>query len=64
LNKARLLEIDRLRIFNYGDIVVSGAGNPKAPIPGIDNPLAFRKAFFEIQEQIESEKHSDPVHAA
>ena len=27
------------RIFNYGSIVVSGAGNPQAPIPGISNPL-------------------------
>lgn len=28
------------RIFNFGSIVVSGAGNPQAPIPGISNPLA------------------------
>jgi uncharacterized membrane protein YdbT with pleckstrin-like domain len=38
------------RIFNYGSIVVSGAGNPQAPIPGISSPLQFRRAFVETQE--------------
>lgn len=38
------------RIFNFGYIVVSGAGNPQAPIPGISSPLQFRRAFFDTQE--------------
>ncbi|MBC7708934.1 MAG: PH domain-containing protein [Rhizobacter sp.] len=38
------------RIFNYGSIVVSGAGNPQAPIPGISSPLQFRRSFVETQE--------------
>ena len=38
------------RILNYGSIVVSGAGNPQAPIPGISSPLQFRRAFVDIQE--------------
>ncbi|MBU2537860.1 MAG: PH domain-containing protein [Proteobacteria bacterium] len=38
------------RIFNYGSIVVSGAGNPQAPVPGISNPLQFRRAFIDTQE--------------
>lgn len=38
------------RVFNFGSILIAGAGNPKAPIPGISNPLEFRKQFFEIQE--------------
>ena len=38
------------RIFNYGSIVVSGAGNPQAPIPGISSPLQFRRVFVETQE--------------
>jgi uncharacterized membrane protein YdbT with pleckstrin-like domain len=33
------------RVFNYGSIIVSGAGNPQAPIPGISDPLRFRKEF-------------------
>jgi len=38
------------RIFNYGSIIVSGAGNPQAPVPAISNPLGFRRAFVETQE--------------
>lgn len=38
------------RIFNFGNIVVSGAGNPQAPIPGISDPLRFRRAFIVAQE--------------
>lgn len=38
------------RIFDFGSIVISGAGNPQAPIPGISSPLQFRKAFIEAQE--------------
>ena len=38
------------RIFNFGSIVVSGTGNPQAPIPGISSPLQFRRAFVDTQE--------------
>ena len=38
------------RILNYGSIVVSGAGNTQAPIPGISSPLQFRRAFVDTQE--------------
>ena len=43
------------RILNYGSIVASGAGNPQAPVPGIGNPIEFRKKFMEIQERAEKE---------
>jgi len=49
------------RIFNYGTVVVSGAGDPKAPIPGISNPLKFRKNFFEVQENGSVSKEIDAV---
>lgn len=39
------------RIFNYGTLVISGAGNPQAPIPGISNPMTFRRSFMEYQDQ-------------
>jgi uncharacterized membrane protein YdbT with pleckstrin-like domain len=39
------------RIFNYGSVIVAGAGNPHAPINGISDPLGFRKACLEIQEK-------------
>lgn len=38
------------RIFNFGSIYISGAGNPLAPIPGISKPLEFRREFIEAQE--------------
>lgn len=44
------------RIFNYGSLVVSGAGNPQAPIPGVSDPLAFRRAFMETQDAQKSQK--------
>ena len=38
------------RIFNFGTLVISGAGNPQAPIPGISEPMTFRRAFMEAQD--------------
>lgn len=40
------------RVFDFGSLVVSGAGNPQAPIPGICRPLDFRKNFTEAQEVV------------
>lgn len=42
------------RLLNYGSIIVSGAGNPQAPIRGISSPLQFRKKCMEIQERVEN----------
>lgn len=42
------------RMLNYGSIVLAGAGNPQAPIPSVDNPLAFRKAFLSISDEMTS----------
>lgn len=39
------------RILNYGSIIISGAGNPQAPIKSIDKPLKFRKLVLEIQDE-------------
>ena len=39
------------RLFNYGRLVISGAGAPQAPIPGISDPMATRRAFMEFQDQ-------------
>jgi uncharacterized membrane protein YdbT with pleckstrin-like domain len=38
------------RIFNYGSIIVSGAGGPQAPIPNISMPLVFRGKLNELTE--------------
>jgi len=45
------------RLLNFGSLVISGAGNPQAPIIGIADPLEFRKKFYEICEQV-SEKRT------
>lgn len=53
LNRVESIQVDQSiigRIFNFGSILVSGAGNPKTPIPGISQPLKFRRHLFEIQE--------------
>ncbi|MCG2586482.1 PH domain-containing protein [Massilia sp. TS11] len=53
INKIESLQVDQSllgRIFNFGSLVLSGAGNPQAPIPGIANPLEFRRKFMEAQE--------------
>tara|TARA_B100000768_G_C11024176_1_gene267363 strand:- start:94 stop:522 length:429 start_codon:yes stop_codon:yes gene_type:complete len=42
------------RIFGYGSIVASGAGNPQAPVAGITQPIEFRKKFMEIQESVQN----------
>ena len=40
------------RIFNFGTIVIAGAGNPQAPIAGISDPIAFRRAFADAQTSL------------
>ena len=42
------------RIFDYGTLLIAGAGDPQAPIPGISGPMAFRRAFIEAQEHPKS----------
>jgi uncharacterized membrane protein YdbT with pleckstrin-like domain len=39
------------RLFNYGTLVIGGAGESQAPIVGISNPMEFRRAFMEAQDQ-------------
>jgi len=38
------------RLLGFGTIVIAGGGTPQAPIPGISEPLAFRRAFLDAQE--------------
>lgn len=39
------------RIFNYGSLIISGSGLPMAPIPGITNPMKFRRICMDEQEK-------------
>ena len=57
INKVESIQVDQEilgRMFNFGTLVIAGAGNPQAPIVGISSPMAFRKAFIEAQEQAKS----------
>jgi len=39
------------RIFDYGTLIISGAGNPQAPIRRISRPMIFRRSFMEYQDR-------------
>ena len=57
INKVESIQVDQEilgRMFDFGTLVIAGAGTPQAPIPGISGPMEFRKAFIEAQEQAKS----------
>lgn len=49
IKKVEAVQVDQSifgRILNFGSIMVSGAGEPQAPIKGISNPIKFRNEFM------------------
>jgi len=53
INKVESIQIDQEmigRMLNYGTLVISGTGTSHAPITGVSEPLAYRKAFIKAQE--------------
>jgi uncharacterized membrane protein YdbT with pleckstrin-like domain len=59
INKVESIQVNQGilgRIFDYGSLIISGAGNPQAPISGISNPMNFRRAFMETQDQASQSK--------
>lgn len=57
INKVETIQVDQEilgRMFNFGTLVISGAGNPQAPIAGISGPMEFRRAFIEAQDRTKS----------
>jgi uncharacterized membrane protein YdbT with pleckstrin-like domain len=53
INKVESIQVEQGiagRIFDYGSLIISGAGDPQAPITGISDPMRFRKAFIEAQD--------------
>lgn len=57
ISKVESIQVDQSilgRILDFGTLVISGAGNPQAPIPGISNPMSFRRAFVEAQDLAKS----------
>ena len=54
INKVESIQVDQElfgRIFNFGTLIIAGAGNPQAPIAGVSSPMEFRKAFIEAQDR-------------
>lgn len=58
INRVESIQVDQTmlgRLLNFGTLVISGTGTSHAPIVGIAEPMAFRKAFIEAQEASRSE---------
>ncbi len=54
LAKVESIQVDQSlfgRMFNFGSLIISGAGTPQAPIPRISNPMGFRNAFMQYQDE-------------
>lgn len=57
IKKVESIQVDQSlfgRMFNFGTIIVSGAGNPQAPIRSIFDPINFRKAVLAAQEEFDN----------
>lgn len=53
INKIESIQVDQGmlgRMFDYGTLVIAGAGDSQAPITGISAPMEFRRAFIEAQD--------------
>jgi uncharacterized membrane protein YdbT with pleckstrin-like domain len=58
LNKVESIQVTQSllgRMFDFGTLVIAGTGSSHAPLEGIAEPLAFRKAFVEAQDGARSE---------
>jgi hypothetical protein len=54
LQKVESVQVDQSvlgRMFNYGTIIVAGAGTPNLSIPGAAEPLPVRKHFMEAADR-------------
>jgi uncharacterized membrane protein YdbT with pleckstrin-like domain len=54
LPKIESLQVDQSvtgRLFNYGSIIIAGAGTPNMRIHGIADPLRFRRHFMEATDK-------------
>ena len=63
LAKVESVQVDQSlagRIFNYGTVIVSGGGNPVAPIAGVSAPLDFRKKFMEATDRRQDDSATRP----
>lgn len=55
LDKIESLQVEQSvlgRMLNFGDVRIAGAGSPQAPIPGITDPMQFKKKLNQIMEDL------------
>jgi uncharacterized membrane protein YdbT with pleckstrin-like domain len=52
------------RMLNFGTLVISGTGTAHAPLVGIADPMAFRRAFVEAQDADQAHPARAPARAA
>lgn len=52
------------RALNYGTIIVRGTGGTPTPIPNISDPIAFRKTFSTICEEMDLSRSAAAAHPA
>jgi len=45
------------RMFGYGSVVISAAGEENAVISGISNPMEFRDQYYAAEENMNAESH-------
>ena len=53
LNKVESIQVDQGilgRMFDFGTLVIAGTGASHAPLSGIAEPMAFRRAFIQAQD--------------
>ena len=58
LNKVESIQVEQgvfARLFDFGTLIIAGTGASHAPLAGIAQPMAFRKAFIEAQDS----RHGD-----
>ncbi len=54
INRVEGIEVEQGilgRIFDFGSLTISGTGSEQAPVPGISEPLVFRRAFMQAQDE-------------
>ena len=63
LQKIESIQVDQNvlgRLLSYGTINVAGAGTPNLTVPGIADPLQFRKRFMEATDTSQGERCQEP----
>ena len=62
LPKVESLQVDQGvlgRLFDYGTIIVAGAGTPNLSIPSVAEPLLFRRHFMEATDSQQASRDGD-----